>query len=380
MVDEDEIKEQSETITHSEPDADNPETTNSETANSEDTVSLSKELDPVSKKLDPVSLSKDTVSVSKGLDPVSKGLDTVSKGLDTVSLSKELQNEKKTDKLYQLFKRFIGSAAKTPELKEELIKIIEKPQCYEDCFYCRKVVQTTQESKYTVSPHISEFWAAVTSPFYHVVFFTLFIPISQWWLGWRKNDGYPKQLLITIYLCIALGVFSIIYHTTMSLYIGCLDCGFAIITWSALLLSIFGVRIEIYLTVIFILICVFIIFLQKSVAIAAITGAFLLPLTFYAGIKGGTMFSYLSGICIGLGSICFFADRTKLINFKYLHPLWHMLGGASQLFSALHVLIHGPIHNVSTYLPVTDDVPVIYPMPVKHGSMPYLHDFSDVIA
>jgi len=368
MVDEDEIKEQSETITHSEPDV---ETANSETTNSEDTVSLSKELDPVSKKLDTVSVSKDTVSLSK---------DTVSVSKDPVSLSKELQNEKKTDKLYQLFKRFIGSAAKTPELKEELVKLIEKPQCYEDCFYCRKVVQTTQEPKYTVSPHISEFWAAVTSPFYHLVFFTLFIPISQWWLGWRKNDGYPKQLLITIYLCIALGVFSIIYHTTMTVYIGCLDCGFSIITWSALLLSIFGVRIEIYLTVIFILICVFIIFLQKSVAIAAITGAFLLPLTFYASIKGGTMFSYLSGICIGLGSICFFADRTKLINFKYLHPLWHIFGGASQLLSVLHVLIHGPIHNVSTYLPVTDDVPAISPMPVKHGSMPYLHDFSDVIA
>ena len=137
----------------------------------------------------------------------------------------------------------------------------------------------------------------------------------------------------------------------------------------------------------FIIIGVFIIFLPNSPSIAAITGAILLPLTFYVCIKARTMFAYLSGICIGLGSICFFADRTKLVNFPYLHSLWHILGGACQLFSALQILIHGPIHNVSAYLPFTDAAPpsispitVITPMPITRGSIPYLSDFSDVIA
>ncbi len=410
MVDEDENKEQPET-THSDPDTNNSH----QVSNGLDTVSngldtVSDGLDTVSDGLDTVSDGLDTVSnntetdtnhsetvskgldtVSKGLNPVSKGLNPVSKGLDPVLEpdTKELnkQREQKKDKLYQLFKRFICSASNTPELKEELVKIIEKPQCCEDCFYCKKADKTTQEPKYAVSPHISEFWATATSPFYHLVFFTLFIPISQWWLGWRKNDGYPKQLLITIYLCIALGIFSTIYHATLREYVGCLDCGFSIIAWCGLLLSVFGFRIEIYLTAMFIIIGVFIIFLPNSPSIAVITGAILLPLTFYVCIKAGTMFSYLSGICIGLGSICFFADRTKLVNFPYLHSLWHILGGACQLFSALHILIHGPIHNVSAYLPFTDASPPsispitpITPMPITRGSIPYLSDFSDVIA
>ncbi len=410
MVDEDENKEQPET-THSDPDTNNSH----QVSNGLDTVSdgldtVSDGLDTVSDGLDTVSDGLDTVSnntetdtnhsetvskgldtVSKGLNPVSKGLNPVSKGLDPVleSDTKELnkQSEQKKDKLYQLFKRFICSASNTPELKEELVKIIEKPQCCEDCFYCKKADKTTQEPKYAVSPHISEFWATATSPFYHLVFFTLFIPISQWWLGWRKNDGYPKQLLITIYLCIALGIFSTIYHATLREYVGCLDCGFSIIAWCGLLLSVFGFRIEIYLTAMFIIIGVFIIFLPNSPSIAAITGVILLPLTFYVCIKAGTMFSYLSGICIGLGSICFFADRTKLVNFPYLHSLWHILGGACQLFSALQILIHGPIHNVSAYLPFTDASPpsispitAITPMPITRGSIPYLSDFSDVIA
>ena len=386
MVDEDDNKEQPETTHSSEPDTNNsePDTNNSETdTNNSETVSDG--LNPVSDGLNPVSDGLNPV-----LDPV---LDPVLEPVlepDTKELNK--QSEQKKDKLYQLFKQFIYSASKTPELKEELVKIIEKPECCEDCFYCKKADATTQEPKYAVSPHISEFWATATSPFYHLVFFTLFIPISQWWMGWRKNDGYPKQLLITIYLCIALGIFSTIYHATLREYVGCLDCGFSIIAWCGLLLSVFGVRIEIYLTAMFIIIGVFIIFLPNSPSVAAITGAILLPLTFYVCIKAGTMFSYLSGICIGLGSICFFADRTKLVNFPYLHSLWHILGGACQLFSALHILIHGPIHNVSAYLPFTD-APSISPitaMPItaiptiptirKHDSIPYLSDFSDVIA